>query len=156
MSTALRLKTALVAAAAALALTACGRNTDSKTAGEKLDSVVATVEKKAEEAKVEVQQGAAEVKADGQAVAAEAAASVAQAADQIGAKIEDASITASVNAELAKDPDLSALKINVDTRKGHVVLKGKAPTAEARERATRLAAAVKGVVAVDNRLRVRS
>lgn len=155
MPTHLTLKTALIASAAALVLSACGRDTDSKTAGEKLDSAVATVEKKAEEAKVEVQQGAAEVKADGQAAAAEAASSVAQAADQIGAKIEDATITASVNAELAKDPDLSALKINVDTHKGRVVLKGKAPSNDARDRATQLATAVKGVVAVDNRLRVR-
>ena len=155
MPTHMTLKTALIASAAALVLSACGRDNDSRTAGEKLDSAVTTVEKKAEEVKVDVQQGVAEAKADGQAAAADVAASVAQAADQIGAKMDDAAITASVNAELAKDPDLSALKINVDTRKGHVVLKGKAPTDAARERATQLATAVKGVVAVDNRLRVR-
>ncbi|MET0517392.1 MAG: BON domain-containing protein, partial [Burkholderiaceae bacterium] len=53
---------------------------------------------------------------------------------------------------LAKDSELSALSINVDTRDGRVALKGKAPTLAARDRATQLASAVKGVVSVDNQL----
>ena len=56
--------------------------------------------------------------------------------------------------ELAKDDKLSALKINVDTSNGRVMLSGKAPDAESRERATRLAANVKGVMQVDNRLEI--
>ena len=70
--------------------------------------------------------------------------------------VDDASVTASINAELAKDPTLSAIKIDVDTEAGRVALKGSAPDAESRERATRLAQAVKGVVSVDNQLRVGS
>jgi len=73
----------------------------------------------------------------------------------VGDKVADAAITASVNAELAKDAQLSALKINVDTSAGHVMLRGTAPSPDARERATRLAMAVKGVTAVDNQLEVR-
>lgn len=76
------------------------------------------------------------------------------AADAAGSKVEDAAITASVNAELARDPGLSSLAIDVDTNGGQVVLKGRAPDADARERATQLASAVRGVTAVDNRLQI--
>jgi osmotically-inducible protein OsmY len=69
-------------------------------------------------------------------------------------KIDDAMITTSVKAELAKDSNLSAMKINVDTSQGRVLLKGTAPSNEAREHATTLAQNVKGVVAVDNQLKV--
>ena len=48
------------------------------------------------------------------------------------------------------------LKIDVDTDKGRVVLKGKAPDAAARDRATTLASGVKGVTHVDNRLQIGS
>lgn len=75
----------------------------------------------------------------------------AEATDKVG----DASITASVNADLAKDPDLSALKIDVDTTNGHVTLHGTAPSAEAKQRATQLASNVKGVSSVDNQLEVQ-
>ncbi|MBI3369988.1 MAG: BON domain-containing protein, partial [Burkholderiales bacterium] len=50
---------------------------------------------------------------------------------------------------------LSALRIDVDTNNGNVRLSGVAPSVTARERASRLAAAVKGVNSVDNRLEVR-
>ncbi len=72
----------------------------------------------------------------------------------IGEKIDDAVITTSVKTELAKDAKLSALKINVDTTNGRVALKGTAPSSDAREHATTLAKNVKGVVSVDNQLRV--
>ena len=76
------------------------------------------------------------------------------AASKMGEKIDDAVITTSVKAELAKDPKLSAMKINVDTNQGRVLLKGTAPSNEAREHATTLAQNVKGVVGVDNQLTV--
>ncbi len=69
-------------------------------------------------------------------------------------KIDDAVITTSVKTELAKDANLSALKINVDTTQGRVSLKGTAPSPEAREHATTLAKSVKGVQSVDNQLKV--
>lgn len=72
----------------------------------------------------------------------------------IGTKVDDAVITTSVNAELAKDENLSALKIDVDTSNGRVVLHGTAPSESARARAGELAAGVDGVVAVDNALTI--
>lgn len=73
-------------------------------------------------------------------------------AQKMGDKIDDAMITASVKTEIAKDPDLSALQVNVDTDNGRVALRGKAPSMAAKEHATTLAAAVKGVASVDNQL----
>ena len=74
----------------------------------------------------------------------------------MAAAVSDAAITASVNAELAKDSKLSSLKIDVDTSHGHVALKGTAPDAASKERATQIASAVKGVTSVDNQLRVEN
>jgi len=54
-----------------------------------------------------------------------------------------------------KDPDLSALKIDVDTRNGVVSMYGPAPTAAAKDRATTIARAVKGVASVNNELTVK-
>ncbi len=133
---------ACTAAAAALLLGACNRQSD-QTVGEKIDGAVATAERKTEEAQ------AAASRATEQA-----AQKIENAADKVGDAISDAAVTASINAELAKDSTLSALRINVDTSAGRVTLSGKAPDATARERATRLATAVKGVTSVENRLEI--
>lgn len=131
----------IIAISAAAMLAACDNTEDPRTAGQQLDSAVAKVEQKTEQA-------AADMKAAGQ----DAKQAVTQAADAVADKAKDATITAAVNAELAKDADLSALGINVDTTAGRVALYGKAPSEAARERATALAAAVDGVTSVDNQL----
>jgi hypothetical protein len=69
-------------------------------------------------------------------------------------KVEDARITTSINAELGRDKDLSAMQINVDTKGGRVLLRGAAPNDVAADRASQLASAVEGVISVDNQLRV--
>ncbi len=86
-------------------------------------------------AKVESSSTTAEVK-EGMANAKEAAKDAGAA---MSATVNDAAITASVSAGLAKDPDLSAIKINVDTKGGAVSLKGPAPTAAAKARAEEIA-----------------
>jgi hyperosmotically inducible protein len=78
-----------------------------------------------------------------------------QAGSEVRDKVTDAVITTAVNAELAKDKNLSATKIDVDTAAGRVALRGTAPSATARDRATQLALSVKGVVSVDNQLTVQ-
>ena len=67
---------------------------------------------------------------------------------------DDMAITASVSAGLLKDPDLSALKIDVETRNGVVSMYGPAPTAAAKDRATTIAKAVKGVAPSDFAARI--
>lgn len=145
----------VISTAAALVLTGCGRD-DNRTAGQQLDSAIAKTEQKAEQAKAEVKREMAQAKAGTEAATGKAAEALRNTTDQVVSKVEDAGITASVNAELAKDPGLSALRINVDTTGGKVLLRGTAPDAQARERASRLAGAVKGVTQVDNQLEVRS
>lgn len=127
-------------AASLLALAACDNHktptTDHETAGQKLDSAIAKTEQKADELKAEAKVNSAEAKHD---------SSVA---------LDNAAITTRVNAQLAADPALSALKIDVDTDNGRVRLSGTAPDNDARDRATTLASAVSGVVTVDNQLKV--
>ena len=71
------------------------------------------------------------------------------------AAVTDAAITTAVKAGFLKDPGLSVLKIDVDTREGVVVLNGVAADAGARERASQIATGIKGVREVRNHLSVK-
>jgi osmotically-inducible protein OsmY len=71
------------------------------------------------------------------------------------ASLGDAAITASIKTDFLKDPDLSVLKIDVDTRDGVVTLNGLADNEAARKRAEQLAGAIKGVREVRNYLTVK-
>ena len=77
-----------------------------------------------------------------------------EAVDQVNSKSWDLAITSEIHARLANDPALSALPIDVDTTGRRVLLRGLAPDASARLRASRLAGTVDGVVAVKNDLSV--
>jgi len=70
-------------------------------------------------------------------------------------RVSDAAITASIKTDFLKDPDLSVLKIDVDTRAGVVTLNGLAGDEPARQRAEKMASAVKGVKEVRNFLVVK-
>jgi hyperosmotically inducible protein len=70
-------------------------------------------------------------------------------------RVNDAAITASIKTDFLKDPDLSVLKIDVDTRAGVVTLNGLAGDEPARLRAEKMAGAVKGVREVRNFLVVK-
>lgn len=151
-------KTGAIAAAIALTLglAACGKTDDGKTAGQKLDGAIATTEQKAAEIKADVKDAAAEAKADVKSMSSDVKDKTEANTGTIGEKIDDAGITASVNAGFAKDSDLSAIKINVDTKDGAVTLMGPAPTTTAKDRATEIAKNVKGVKSVNNQLVVKS
>jgi len=124
-SQALRVCTVAAALAAALGLAACNKAGE-PSVGQKVDRAVADTK----------QAGA-------------------QAADAVKVGAIDATITTKINAALAADEKLSALKINVDTAQGRVTLSGTAPDATSRDRATMLASVVEGVKSVDNRLSVK-
>lgn len=72
-----------------------------------------------------------------------------------GAKIDDAAITVKVKTALIGEPNLKALKIDVDTANGVVTLTGTVDAAAHVDRATQVAQAVEGVKSVDNRLTVK-
>lgn len=138
-----------------LGLAACGKQDDSRTVGQQVDSAVNKTEQAAREAKQDTQ---AAMNSAGSTIK-DAAQDVQQSAQNAGAaiseKVADTTITASVSAGLAKDPELSAIKIDVDTKDGVVKLSGPAPSMSARERASEIAKAVKGVASVDNQLQVK-
>ena len=122
-----------MAAAALVGLAGCDRNANGDRMGANNETgPMAQVDQKARDIGSDVKAGA----------------------QRMGTKIDDATITASVKTELAKDSDLSAMSINVDTDNGRVALKGTAPSPTAKEHASSLAPGVRGVTGVDNQLTV--
>lgn len=69
-----------------------------------------------------------------------------------GQAVDDATIGTKLKAALAADPELSALKINVDTTQGAVKLRGEVKTITLRRKAEDLARKIEGVKSVDNQL----
>jgi hyperosmotically inducible periplasmic protein len=69
-----------------------------------------------------------------------------------GQAIDDVTIGTKLKAALAADPELSALKINVDTTQGAVRLKGEVKTLALRRKAEDMARKIEGVKSVDNQL----
>lgn len=130
---------------AAGSLVACNRTEQPRTAGQAVDQTIAKTENTAKD-----------VASDARAAADRAVAATANAGTKASNAVSDAAITVEVKAMLAKDPNLSALAINVDTAGGRVALKGTAPTGAAKDRATELARAVSGVTAVENELAVKA
>ena len=68
--------------------------------------------------------------------------------------VEDAAITTKIKADYAKDKQVSAMKIHVDTEKGVVKLTGNAKSKEESDKAESIAKGMKGVVSVKNEIKV--
>ena len=128
-----RIDAAVALALAAFTLAACDRD-ETRTAKAKVDTAVTNTVNKTEAALDKAGQKAGEL-----------AAATAKSA-------EEARITALIKAGLVKDPELSALKIDVDTHGSVVTLNGSAPTPAAADRAAKIAIAVNGVSEVRNNL----
>jgi hyperosmotically inducible periplasmic protein len=69
--------------------------------------------------------------------------------------MDDATITTKVKAALAKDPDVKAYQVNVETQKGVVQLSGFVDNEAAVRRAAQVAQGVSGVRSVKNDVRVK-
>jgi len=136
---------------ATLALVGCDKKPDATTSA---NDMVTQTEQKAKEVGADASKGIEQAKEATREMAQDAKQATKNAGNEVTDKVADAVITTTVKADLVKDPSLSALKINVDTDSGRVVLQGSAPSTSARDQATRLAQAVKGVVSVDNQLKV--
>ncbi len=85
----------------------------------------------------------------GSANTAPAAAPAPQSPEQAA---QDAAITAEIRAKFAADSSLAPLAIQVRTRDRLVELQGRAPDAQLRDHATRIAATAKKVLSVDNHM----
>lgn len=117
---------------------------DGRTLGSRVDATIGAAESK-------VAQGVDDLRS----AASGAAQGTAEVADRVATAMGDTAITAAVKTALAADPSLSAVKIDVSTTQGTVLLEGPAPDAKSRQRAEVLALAPDGVVRVENRLAVR-
>lgn len=77
--------------------------------------------------------------------------------ESIKENVGDAVITTRIKAEYAKDKDVSALKIKVDTDdKGIVTLSGNARSKAEADKAVRIARDTKGVTSVKNDIEVQA
>jgi sugar-specific transcriptional regulator TrmB len=153
------LHSALVAAIAALALSACDRTTtsDNRTVGQKLDSAVEKTGERVAAATDKVVDKTREIARDAKDTTVTTTHEVRQEVKtgDTGRAMSDTAITASIKTDLIKDPDLSALKIDVDTKDGVVTLNGLADNEAAKQRAEKMASAVKGVKEVRNFLTIK-
>jgi hyperosmotically inducible protein len=75
-------------------------------------------------------------------------------AGRMGDVANDAMITSSLKTKFLADPDVAALKIDVDTTNGIVTLTGNVKTAAERDEALRIARETEGVKSVVDRLKV--
>ena len=149
-----------------LALSACNKQ-DDKTVGQKLDSAIEKTSEVAAQAKAKTEQSAEQARIKTEETFANAGvalknatqkaeASIKDVAGKASEKMDDFAITTAVSAGIAKDSELSLLKIKVETKDGVVTLNGTAPAEAAREKASALAKAVQGVRSVDNKLVVKA
>ncbi|MFM9916514.1 MAG: BON domain-containing protein [Rhizobacter sp.] len=139
---------------ASIVLVGCNKPADSSTPGQVVDRTITQVEQKATEMKEQAAAGMEKAEDQAKAATQDVREAGQRAKQAVGNKVADAVITTEINAEIARDSRLSALKINVDTVEGTVSLSGSAPDAVSRARASQLASAVKGVTSVDNRLTI--
>jgi osmotically-inducible protein OsmY len=123
----------------------------------KLDTDAAThqAKEKLRQAEAEAREAASAIR-DG---ASEAATAVRRATSDAAAVVDDAfadtAISTRIRTDFARDSELSAIDIGVETNNGVVTLRGEVPTAAARTRAENLAKTAKGVKSVQNELTVR-
>lgn len=79
-----------------------------------------------------------------------------QTVGKAGDVLGDATITMKVKMALAREPDLKALQMNVDTADGVVTLNGTVDSQQSSEKAAAITQRVEGVKGVVNRLVVES
>lgn len=151
---------------AALLLAGCDKYTNSgQTVGQKLDNAIDKtnaniaaagdkVEKKVDQAGAAVTNAGASISNTTGSAINKAGDAVFSKVDQVGVIVDDSAITASIKADLLKDPGLSALGIEVNTVKGEVTLKGEVSTEIRKQRAEGIASHIVGVTRVINNLKV--
>lgn len=147
----------LALAIIALSAAACSKEGEElRSPGKALDDGIAKVEKQSDAVLADMKRGAAAT----ERAASEAALEVKQAAlemrERVGNDLSDAGIVTTVKARLAAETMLKDAHINVDSTRGHLVLRGTVVDLGSIERARQIALAAPGVVAVDNQLLVQS
>ena len=138
------------------ALSGCEKKDSGQTVGQQLDAAVAKTEQATSAARAKAEDSLSKAGDSMKEATRKAEISGKKAADSVAASIDDMVITALISAEFAKDADLRALKIDVNTKNGSVTLNGQVATAEARDKASTIAKNIKGVNSVNNQLVVKT
>jgi len=172
------LPVAVAAAIAVLAVSACDRDTmdradqDGKRMADKANAALATTKDKLAQAGHEAKEkletagqrtadaisnAGEKTSEDSHASSSTSAPSTANGSTGGNARsvLADAGIKASIETDFLKDPDLSVLKIDVDSKDGVITLNGLTKDETARSRAAQIAQKVKGVREVRNFLVVK-
>ena len=149
-----------------LLATGCNKYTDSgQTVGQKLDNAIdktnAKIVDTGDKIGKKVDQAGAVMANAGESISNTTGAAIDKAGtavftkvDQVGIIAGDSAITASIKADLLKDPGLSALGIEVNTVKGEVTLKGEVSTEIRKQRTEGIARHIVGVTKINNLLKV--
>lgn len=127
----------------ALGLAACDQKLSAEKVGQKIDRSVDLAEQRIAKAA----DSAGETMAGAKSAVSEKTAAA-------GATLGDAAITAKVKSALLAEPGLRSTGIDVVTEEGVVRLFGTTVSDNNRDKATRVAAAVEGVKAVENNLAI--
>lgn len=90
-------------------------------------------------------------------IAALAAPTIGYTADSFKEAVKDSVITTKIKAQMAKDKQVSALRIKVETdANGMVQLSGNAKSKAEADKAVALAKDVKGVTSVESRIKIKA
>lgn len=155
-----RNRLAIVASAAALTLlTACSRQDDTVASNSRADGGMTTSEPAPATTVPSTTAPSTTAPADTPANTVESTAERAGNAAERGVETAvtatgDASLTAKVKTALITAPDLSAMKIDVDTSNGVVTLKGQVKNTDEKVKAEQVASNVTGVTQVVNNLQI--
>jgi len=153
-----RVAAVLIAMLAGIGLTACERKaTDQqpKTLGQNVDAAVAESRNALDKAGDKIDSAASTSADEAKRLAGEAGDKMRDAGSDASRLAGDSRITAEVKAALARDPDIKARDIKVETDVGRVKLEGEVDSAAARAKAEEIAATTAGVKGVDSQLVVR-
>lgn len=73
----------------------------------------------------------------------------------IGQKVDDVTLLTKIKADLLATKNVDGLDVNVDVKGGHVTLSGTASSQAERAKAESIAKGTKGVMSVENRIKLK-
>lgn len=159
-------KLLLALAVLGLVFAGCAKKDDTRTLADKTKDAANTAVDKTKEAATDVKNAVSEkmtewkltpsdIKADLEKGGRVVRSKTVAAGEKVGEVVDNARIVTVINGKLVADPDLSALKINVDADNGTVTLKGTVASPELIGKAMLLALDTDGVTQVISLLTVK-
>jgi len=147
-----RIAVLTVALLASVLAAGCDKTTSTgETVGQKIDKTIDSANDRFDATASRIER---KVESAGTALTG-AADKVQDKASVVATLVSDSAITASIKTDLLKDPHLSALRIDVNTVKGVVTLKGEVGSEASKQRAVQMASAIAGVERVDDQLELK-